>query len=98
MGVDPRDRISSADDARRASKGSLGGRPVAAFEQVREIVGALVPDRRGAGLCRLSSVGDRRQRLVINDEQIGHVPSLRARRWLFLLFFAAKFQSSLDLV
>ncbi len=79
MGIDPADHIAPLDDVRRRRERGVGRRLVAALEQIRDVVRALLPDRvlaRG----RVGGVGDRRQDLVIDRDQFGGVLRLRQAR------------------
>jgi hypothetical protein len=73
MRVDARDHVTPPHNVCCARKSGLGRRLVAGFEEVRNIVRALVPNRRRAGLRSPCGVGDRRQRLVIDCDQIRRV-------------------------
>jgi hypothetical protein len=76
MRVDPADHIAPFDDVRGAGEGRLGRRLVAALEQIGDVVRALLPDRVSAG-GRVGGVGDRREYLVTDVDQLGGVLGLR---------------------
>ena len=76
--VDPRDDVAASDDPVSPGEGRLGRRAVAGLEDVADVVGTLVPHRRGAGLGGLRGRGHRRQRLVVDLDEVGRVLGLGA--------------------
>ena len=69
------------DDMRRRGEGGVGRRLVAFEIDKGDVVGAVVPDARRAGLERRRGRDDRRQRLVFDLDQFGRVRRLmRASR------------------
>ena len=71
------DDIAALHDVRGAGEGGFGGRAVAAFGGVRDVVRVFVPHARGVGLRRGGNVGDRGQRFVLHVDQFGGVFRLR---------------------
>src|SRR5712672_6747 len=57
MGIDPADHIAALDDASRLGESRLGRGLVAGLEQVRDVVGALVP-YCDLALRRLGGIGE----------------------------------------
>ena len=76
MRVDPADHVAALDDMRRLGKGGVGRSPVAGLEQVRDVVGAFVPDRNFP-FGSLRRIGHRGQNFVIDIDQLGGVARLR---------------------
>ena len=64
------------DDMRGMGEGGVGRRLVAFEIDKRDVVGAVVPDPRCAGLHRISGRDDRRHRLVFDHDQFGRVRRL----------------------
>ena len=60
-------------------EGGVGRLLVAHHQRERDVVGRLVPHQRRAGLDRILDGDDRRQRLVLDLEQLGGVARLRLR-------------------
>jgi hypothetical protein len=78
MRIHPADDVAALDDVLSPGEGRLGRGFVAGLEQVRDVVGALVPYSNLA-LRRLRGVGDRGQRFVIDVDQLGGIFRLRQR-------------------
>jgi hypothetical protein len=76
--VHPGDDVAAPDHPVGPGAGEVRGHAVARLEDVRDIVRALVPDRRAAG-PGVRRRGHRRQRLVIDQDQLGRVPGLGRR-------------------
>ena len=76
--VDARDDVAPLDHARRRSEGCLGGDGVACLVEVRDVVGALVPDRGPAGGGRRGG-RHRGQRRVVDHQALGGVLGLSQR-------------------
>ena len=68
--MDPSDDITPLDYARCARECRVRGELVSLLEDVRNIVRAFIPNRRGAQLGCLRCVRNRRERLVIDRNQL----------------------------
>src|SRR5438132_895911 len=79
LGVDPGDHVAAADDAVRLREHPVGRGLVAGLEDVADVVGALVPDRRRPGPCGLRRGRHRGEGLVVDLDEIGRVLGLCAR-------------------
>ncbi len=77
LGLDAADDITAANDVSSSGEGGFGLRLVAAFIGVGDVVGILVPNSRRRWLGRIGRRGDRRERLVIDLDQLGGVLRLR---------------------
>ena len=75
----PRDHVAALDHLGRRLDRLVGLRLLAALDIVRDVVRALVPDRRRAGLHRVLGQRDRRNRLVVDLDQFGGILGLGQR-------------------
>ena len=75
--VDATDEVAPSDHAGGGGDGGIGGRLIARLEDVRDVVGTLVPD--GWSADGLRGGGDGRQRLVVDLDQRGRVLGLGQR-------------------
>ena len=79
IGVDPVVDELDRDDVLGFGEGCVGGVLVAHHQRDGDVAGILVPHRRRAGLDRVLDRNDRRQRLVIDLDQLGGIARLRQR-------------------